>query len=299
MSPIESPSSQAICTCCLLSPAYLTQPRPAALEALLNINRRSTLSRSSQTSSKSSPRALVQQYLVAFGSGDINWSTLVRALTLYPGWQTPTSDLGEPLLLPTTQGPALLLFLDADRARTYLSTERVTTHAVHAISGDLFASIGGPETRVCIEPESPYELQIGGDRLASVPQLAQAAIIEAMLVDGRPVEMAMLRDWPHWLGLFTEETDGRLQLALTADREGRPLAAVFTAEDCLQAFEALLPPDQRQKTRIREVKGAQFFSQLLYLPLAGVAFNPAGPVPSRAFDKQWVERLVRAVPELN
>lgn len=193
-----------------------------------------------------------------------------------------------------------MLFLTASSADAY----RVGACAdqplvVRQISGDALGSLRGTDVAVVIEPQSPYEVAIRGDHLDSLPGLAQAAIIEAMLVDGRPLDFALLRDWKRWQVVFFEDPSRGPQLALTADADGRPLAAVFTAEDCVEAFMGHLPAERRPQARHRAMMGAQLFSQLVYMPVEGVAFNAAGPVPTRAFNKGWIERVVRANPERN
>jgi hypothetical protein len=93
------------------------------------------------------------------------------------------------------------------------------------------------------------------------------------------------------------EAGGKTQIALAPDPQGRKLAAIFTAEDTLNAFLEYLKaaaPQRYPDVRIFPLDGSKLFSQLRDLPLDGIVFNPKGPIPPRAFGAAIIQHILAA-----
>ncbi len=245
----------------------------------------------------SATRAL-EQLLAGFAEGHIAFGTLMRGLTLYPGWRTLSDGAGGVLTRETPEGTWLDLFLTESRAQQRLA-QVAQDRALRdvAISGDVLANLDEGLAGVHVHPGQDLEVVI--ERRDEARLWAQSALVEAMLVQGRPLDLGMLREWRGWVVLLRQDANGQRQLTLTTDADGRPLAAVFTAEDCCDAFVARVPEGMRGDLVRQRMMGAQLFSQLVYLPVHGAAFNPAGPVPGRAYDKGWLEDVVRFAAVVN
>ena len=99
-----------------------------------------------------------------------------------------------------------------------------------------------------------------------------------------------LQDYPSFLIPLIEDENGVLHIALVPDNQNRSLAAVFTAPDCLQAFQEA-SQGKLGELKIDEVQGAKLFSDLNLLPLDGLVFNCYGPVQAQAIGKELIRSL--------
>ncbi len=241
--------------------------------------------------------SVVLALLEGYGRNEVSFGALMRGLTLFDGWKTVADPGGDDRVLTRLSdvGPWLDLFVTDARLEQHLAQIPRDVHLSGlTMKGALLAKFDSGIAGVHIHPGQDRSLILGQDRADLVRMWAETAIVEAMLMQRRDLDLTTLRDWRGWqLLVRTSPAEERAQLVLTADAHGRPVAAVFTADDCREAFLSRLPPAMRAGMSVRRMMGAQMFAQLAHMPVHGAAFNPAGPVPSRGYDRVWMERVVR------
>lgn len=233
--------------------------------------------------------------LEGHAAGHAGFGVLMRGLTLFDGWQTVAGPDGNVMTRLMEDGPWLDLFVDEERLQAHLERvpQDIDLQGI-TISGAFWASMDEGLAGVHIHPAQSHALQLAGGRRDEVRAWARTALIEAMVARRHVLDAAALRAWTGWqLLVRTSPAEDRPQLVLTADAEGRPVAAVFTADDCREAFLQRLPPATRAGMSVRVMKGVQLFAQLASLPIQGAAFNPAGPVPACGYDRPWLARVAQ------
>ena len=94
--------------------------------------------------------------------------------------------------------------------------------------------------------------------------------------------LSLLREHDGYHLLMRATADGHSQLVLAPDARGRQLAAVFTAEDCLQAFMDRVLTQVKPLPLSLMLSGQELFERLVAMPLQGIVFNCAGPVQPHA-----------------
>lgn len=99
-----------------------------------------------------------------------------------------------------------------------------------------------------------------------------------------------LQGYPSFLVPLIKDENGMTNIALVPDNQNRILAAVFTAPDCLHAFQEA-SKGKLGEFSIDEVAGHKLFSDLNLLPLDGLVFNCYGPVQPQAIGKELIRLL--------
>ncbi|MCO4762803.1 MAG: hypothetical protein KC502_14915 [Myxococcales bacterium] len=247
------------------------------------------------------PHAALLAMLFAHNGGTVGFGALMRGLTVYEGWRTIADPSGGVLTRPSVDGPWLDLFADDAALLAHLSKvpQDIDLTSV-GVNGSLFAHFDEGLAGIHIHPGQDHELILDRANGSMARAWATTALIEAMLVQRKSLDLDMLRQWQGWqLLMRSSPAEDKPQLVLTADARGRPVAAVFTADDCREAFLERLPPAMRAGMTVRRMMGAQIFAQLAHMPVHGAAFNPAGPVPSRGYDRAWLARIARHRPTVN
>jgi len=124
----------------------------------------------------------------------------------------------------------------------------------------------------------------GGDPKAGVHAFLHVATERALAVLRTPSDtpdpsaIPTVRDHQGYLLAVTKEGE-QVRLALAPDPQGRALAAVFTHDDCFDAFASGLGG----QLMMLNLPGRQLFEQLAETQLDGIVFNPAGPPAPVAF----------------
>lgn len=244
-------------------------------------------------------KEITQQYL----EGKFPQPVFFRCLMYYPNWHLPTKtdETGEPQLLAFVDEAGerwLKVFTDPEAIEAFVAAENVEFEdnwiiaSGHTFFGILEDDLAGIE----INPHHQSSLLYPQDTIPKLKQWARSARIEDVLntIDVAETPLGFLKDFDGYIVVLRKFGD-RVELALAPDSQGRLLAAVFTAEDTLEAFLIDLVPNSEEFELIPiRLNGTQLFSQLREMKVDGMVFNCSGPIPPRAFDIKLTDYILSA-----
>ena len=222
--------------------------------------------------------------------GKIEGPALLRRLVSHNGWRIPIEIDGDgnrrPVFVKDTKDQRFqLLFTDEP---SYQAGAKVIGPAIMSeryveMKGvDLFASLSDESDVAAINWGAPPEIFFKQAQYASLRRWARAARVEQTLNSPTP-DLKLLKHFDAYYIVLQKVEDG-YALTLAPDKHDRKIAAIFTAEDTLQAF----LKDQRAgqiafEPITRAIPGEHLFDDLKDLGLDGIAFNYSGPAPRRMF----------------
>jgi hypothetical protein len=147
---------------------------------------------------------------------------------------------------------------------------------------DLLAGLRDGLGGIDLDPGSPHALHY---RQAQVPLLrrwGQAVRVERTLAGQGDASWAELRAFDGYRVISHPGVATPATLVLAPDDQRRRLAAVFTAEDCLDAYIARYGTALGAGAEVRVLDGVRLFGLLVAMPLDGIVFNCCGPIPPKA-----------------
>ncbi|MBN1954246.1 MAG: hypothetical protein JW900_04260 [Anaerolineae bacterium] len=149
------------------------------------------------------------------------------------------------------------------------------------------------ESIVNVNPFTALAIHYKQHQLPMLLRWAKAVELELALHDPAMADQlfALLRDFAHYQIVLRQVGEG-YQMVLAPDDQGRRLAAVFTADDTLDAFMAWAAPQFDFQPLILTLGGRDLFAQLRNAPVDGVVFDCKGPVPPRAFARELAEHIL-------
>jgi hypothetical protein len=124
-------------------------------------------------------------------------------------------------------------------------------------------------------------VHFSAEHLPRLRLLAEIVATERAAISWSGVPFDRLVKYPFYRVLVRGES---LRNLVWTDHAGRPFIAVFTADDALDAFLAQMPPLGESVER-RWMPGGALFPALNRADLGGFVLNPAGPGPSRIFNR--------------
>lgn len=130
-------------------------------------------------------------------------------------------------------------------------------------------------------------VHFGAEQLPRLRLLAEAVSTERAAITWSGVPFDRLVKYPFYRVLVRGES---LRNLVWTDHASRPFIAVFTADDALDAFLAKTPPLGEVVER-RWMPGGVLFPTLARADLGGFVLNPAGPGPSRIFNRGTLSAL--------
>ncbi len=146
----------------------------------------------------------------------------------------------------------------------------------------LFGKLGDDADVLSINWNSPPQLFFKQAQFPALRRWAAAINVERTLASPRP-DLSLLKHFDSFY-IVLQKVEGGYALTLAPDPQGRRLAAVFTAEDTLDAFVKDQSNGQMGFEPItRSIVGELLFDDLKDIPIDGICFNPVGPVPKRLF----------------
>lgn len=221
-------------------------------------------------------RQAMQQTL----DGTLSSPALLRRFMSHEGWRVPvevSSDgVQRAVMIKDTAGLRFQLVFSDEQA--YQDGGRVLGPAVLGersiqMNGrDLFADLSDESDVVSINWGSPPELFFKKAQYPSLRRWARAVRVEQTLASPRP-DLNLLKHFDAYY-IVLQKVEGGYALTLTPDKYDRKIAAIFTAEDTLEAF----LKDQRAgqinfEPVTRSIPGEHLFDDIKDLPLDGIAFN--------------------------
>lgn len=248
-------------------------------------------------------RTAVREHL----AGNLPGSILFRCLTEHENWHIPAraGAEGEPALVnfvDQTGGRWLKLFTDAEAVEHWFEKEGadVADQCLVTNGANLFSALEDDLAGIEINPQSEFAIHYVTEHIPVLKHWSRAVQLEQALetVDVDETPLGLLKNYDAYVLVLRKTGDESAQLVLAPDEQGRSLAAVFTAEDALEAFfESVLAEADFEPIPVR-VGGEQLFAQLNALPLDGIVFNCSGPAHPRAFGRRLAEYVLSA-PEEN
>jgi hypothetical protein len=251
----------------------------------------------------------VRRALEAWRSGQIGEPALMRRLVSFGAWMVPVPEEGVGALLAGGAPRFALSDEDDGRAHLHLFSAGEVYDAWRALPGSAapaqqhFLTVSGAwlfglafegVDMLDVDPGAAWHVVYRRKvQFARLRALAGAVEVEGALLAARtgttkPGQMALVRNYQHYLVASREGADGRSGWLLAPDGRGRKLAAVFTHADALETFlaEQGLPPPTLEEggTLDIECEGPRLFELLAQrTTLDGFVFNPTGPGRPVAF----------------
>ena len=249
------------------------------------------------TGNEISLREAIQQTL----DGKLSGPALLRRFMTHDDWRVPVHVDAE-----GKQFPVYIKDTDDQRFALYFTDEQGYQDGCAAIGAELmgervlrlagrtlFLNLGDDADIISINWNSPPQIFFKKAQVPSLRRWAQAVNVEHTLMSPTP-DLSLLKHFDAFYIVLQKIPEG-FALVLAPDAHDRKLAAVFTAEDALEAF---LKDERIGKFEFepvtRTVPGQQLFEDLQDMPLDGIAFNCAGPVPQRRFAAALANAVVTA-----
>ncbi|MCL5274134.1 MAG: hypothetical protein M1434_05215 [Chloroflexi bacterium] len=231
-------------------------------------------------------RQAMQQTL----DGKLGGPALLRRFMAHDDWLVPVEVDAEGrqravLIKDTAEQRFQLVFSDEQAYQDggkVLGTAVLGERSIQMNGRDLFADLSDDPDVISINWGSPPELFFKKAQFPSLRRWARAVRVEQTLASPRP-DLSLLKHFDAYY-IVLQKVEGGYALTLTPDKHDRKIAAVFTAEDTLEAF----LNDQRAgqinfEPVTRSIPGEHLFDDIKDLPLDGIAFNYSGPAPRRMF----------------
>jgi hypothetical protein len=239
-----------------------------------------------------------EESMALFHNGELQFRPLLRELIGHNGWIIPASEEDEerPVLWRMDGKLWLLAFSSDETFKEYLDDESASR--AQTVDGRwLFSSLSPPIDGVVLDAGKTHGTQFDSEKFDYLRIWAQGLKVERILSgaageDGFP----FLREFEGYRLPVVQSESGKAHIALAPDAQGRKLAAVFTAEDCLEAFLKDAQGAYGEGLLVDTLDGAKLFEQLKALPLDGVVFNCSGPAKPRAVTLQMVIELAAKEP---
>lgn len=225
-----------------------------------------------------------------FHQKEVLFRPLVRQLIDHSAWILPSHNKEHPSLWRSPNGIWLSAFTSMETFKQQASESDFITQQ----GMSLFANLNTPIDAIVIDPGTPYALQFTQKMFPTLKRWSAAINVERILENpqNRSEAATILRDYEGFYIPVIKSDSGKAHLALAPDKQGRKLAAVFTAEDTLQRFLDIAQQALGDDLIIDMISGRKLFSTLYELPLDGVVFNCNGPVKPQALRMQFINYLM-------
>jgi len=189
-----------------------------------------------------------------------------------------------------------MLFTDERAYRAggaVIGTGLLGERTAHLSGIDAFASVSDDADVIAVNWGAPPEIFFKQAQFPSLRRWARAVRVEQTLKSPTP-DLKLLKHFDAYY-IVLQKVEGGYALTLTPDKHDLKIAAIFTAEDTLQAF----LQDQRAgqinfEPVTRTISGEHLFDDLKDLGLDGITFNYSGPVPRRSFIAQLASSVMAA-----
>ena len=220
----------------------------------------------------------------------IGYRELIRALISHKKWYIPAQRKEHelhPNLFQHEQETIITAYSSND-----LVPEGIETLCVAGTW--LFSQFPEVLDAFLIDPQSEHALKFTKDRFTNLSQWAKAVHIEQLLAQSE-FDANVLQQMLSYAGYCVPvilSDDGKHNIVLAPDSEGRKLAAIFTAEDALSTFMQHAGNALGDKVIVDQPTGESLFAYLVSLPIDGIVFNCYGPPTPYALRKESLESLL-------
>ena len=229
----------------------------------------------------------------------ISFRYLLRQLINFDEWIIPTqpgSDEPIPSLWKNDDIVWLAVFSSEEnfQQKVQQGSNEPNTNFMKVDGRWLFSVLENPISAMVIDPQDSHAIQFDSKMFPKLVQWAMAIKVERILSGeaSREKSMSILRNFDGYHIPLIQTEDGNSHIALAPDAQGRKLAALFTAEDTLQAFLQIAKDALGANLIIDVTNGEKIFEYLRDLPLDGVVFNCNGPIAPCAISMQMVNMIL-------
>jgi hypothetical protein len=257
----------------------------------------------------------IREVLTSWNEGNVDLSTLLRALVGHTEWAIPVSSEAAKKSLETNSPPdilfseyqgrrRLLVFTDSEAFGVYLGNASGNDEVRLTITFDgkrVFSPAFGDFDAYFVDPKSPHAIVLTREEVAAAATFGDAVAVEASL---SMLRAGTARDEEHVLSLTKhiaaypnyqlalQKVNDRFALAMAPDDSGRSLAAVFTHDDAADRYR-IAAHQAGVEVQTTSLDGTQLFEQLRQMGLDGVVFNCMGPIAPVAFSLAIADVILR------
>jgi hypothetical protein len=231
-----------------------------------------------------------------YHAGEVDAAGLLRVLVSHYEWCIPGRREGDevaPLIAVAGEERWLQIFSDPETYKRYLRRMGDSPDADYLVMPGpaVFASLGNNLTGLNINPECEASVHYASHQFKNLRQWGLAVEVERILAGESTYTKPfhLLRAFDGYRLVFSADEDNAHRLALVPDLQGRPLAAVFTADDSVRAFVQDAKQLLGEEPLISQIDGVSLFTQLQKLPIAGMVFNCSGPGAAHAVELEFAE----------
>ncbi len=227
-------------------------------------------------------------------AGRLSGPGLLRALAGFDRWVLPGGP--EPLVIEREGERWLPMFTDHAALLRYQASSGLDLGELwlQCPGPGLFAGLGEELAGVDMDPGSEHAVHYRQEQLPLLRRWGRSLQVERLLLGQEEHPLSLLREHDGYHLLMRATADGHSQLVLAPDARGRQLAAVFTAEDCLQAFMDRVLTQVKPLPLSLMLSGQELFERLVAMPLQGIVFNCAGPVQPQAVQLELARQVLQA-----
>ena len=240
------------------------------------------------------PRRAIERFLAHEMSG----RELLRCLATFDRWIVPAGfSGGQPAFLDFRSGQSRRFFMFSgpeayNEARRQLGEDVLGDHYVETTGDSIWLSFNDAVAGLSIDPFSKHEIDYGPDQFPLLRRWGNIIRVERALEKVLSTDSGydLIRDFDRYY-IVTRRDESGPNLMLAPDSKGRKLAALFTAEDSLDAY-----LDEKRGGGFQDLEplmmtGPRLFELLSRTPLDGFVFNCCGPIAPRAFAPAFAERI--------
>jgi hypothetical protein len=233
--------------------------------------------------------------------GKLSGPSLMRQFMAYEEWLMPIhlKPDGEwhPSVIQDTEGQRFqLVFTDEPGYQTGLEAigqEMMGERKLTMGGSALFGKLDDDADILSINWNSPGQIFFKKAQFPALKRWAQAINVERTLANPQP-DLSLLKHFDSYY-IVLQKVEGGYALTLAPDKQGRKLAAVFTAEDALDAFVKDQTAGQLNFEPVtRSIAGELLFDDLKDIAIDGICFNASGPIPKRMFTSARASAVMSA-----
>ena len=230
---------------------------------------------------------------------ELTSTQLVRELIRHNTWHLPAGLMeGNPTPLIANAGGEnwLSLFTDPDQIQAFTSKNPQSVEFTMEMRGlFVFSSLQDGLTGVNIDPESEHAIHYRSEQFEFLRSMADGMILDEVLAGTLELPDAFdrFKKFQHFQ-LPMRVVDGRQQLMLAPDNQGRKLAAVFTTKDAAGNFSDKVSEELSFTPEFQSMDGKSLFERLsMMTDLEGIVFNCKGPGSPRAVAIQFAQVVLQ------
>ena len=176
----------------------------------------------------------------------------------------------------------------------YSSRERCPAQTTTTVAGAwYFRTLFWQVVGVTLEKDHPEAIHWRKDQMDLLRRWGKAVHIERVLLgtagDDVFAQDHLFRSFDGWSVVTT--LGAGAQMVLAPDDQGRHLAAICTAPDCLEAFVERYVRKLGVPFGTAELSSATLYTTLRAMPIDGIVFNPLGPIPAKAVKPAFAEMM--------